>query len=240
MSKSVCFNIGEGFAREGDFYVPSGIINNIRIKPYNGKMMIYVSVKGEYKTYVIKDEIFDLIASQFDTVMGIVGWVDHRAQFITTYCSNRVNCEAIQCFAFFHNGVEHVSSYRGNCCKECQDNSLLFWAKTIFEQDTDVRDVVVNQSPPQAYAVTRHGYDIYIISGSIGMNMMGNSYSVPSDVARLLRGLDVSRIVDIVMEVRCFRRVAPPVTHTSYECQCSDCYSEGMVVRVEAILARMT
>jgi hypothetical protein len=243
MSESVSFNIGEGFAREGDFYVPTfKTFNEIRIKPHNGKMMIYLVIKNVFdmiKTCIIDGEFFDLLASRFSTIKDIVVWVDHNYRYISVpeYCSMR--CVATRATEFTYNGVRHIASVWNNCCKECRDNNLLLRMEKPFNLDITKRSIEIKREPFQTFEAMRGNYLVSVGSMSITVREPGCEFLfVPCDVGRLLVGLDAETIVDIVMEVGCYNNILPWVTHTASECQCEECCSEEMVRRVEEVLAR--
>jgi hypothetical protein len=252
MSKSVCFNIGNGFVREGDFYVPIfETRRTIRIKPHNGKMAIYVvdvDMWRAHGTCVLEGETFDLLASQFGTIEDIVRWVDRNYCDIPKYDYSSVICIARHARVFTYNGVEHVASVGTGCCKECYNNNILLCIGDMLGLNIDRRNIEIEDGFPQ------HGkesgrtistwYNRYLVSSTKGsISICGPdyiAYPVPHDVARLLLGFSLEKVAEIVMEVGCFRKASPSTAHTSYECQCDNCYSERMVVRVEEVLARMT
>jgi hypothetical protein len=241
MSKSVSFNIGEEFTQAGKFCVPKfKTVNKFRIKQHEGSLMIYITQVVSLHTYIVRDEVFDFISSQFNTIREVVEWMDLHHGHIFMYYGASVQCNSMDLVMFEHNGVEHTSSL-GSCCRRCQDNSLLRLLKDLFHQDFETVDIERNVEVFQS----TERYDKYWFDfngGSITVwHDDWNIYrDVPDDVARLLFGLDAKLIHDIVMEVGCYREMDLTIRHTSYGCQCDNCYSEEMVERVEEVLARMT
>jgi hypothetical protein len=240
MSKRICFRF-EGFVREGDFYVPEFETNNtFRIKLLNGYARVYITMASN-DTITVEGEIFDLIVSQNNTIRDAILWVDDNYELILHhYVEDAIRCSETSFFAFTHNNVEYSTSYFGNCCKECSNNFLLFTLKGMFGQSVETRYIVKDDVEPIWHDISRNGVRLIIDDGFIHINTGNYHINIPGDVCRLLLGIDPEVVFDIILNTECFRDTQLGRIHTINECQCESCFSEEMVGRVEAVLARMT
>jgi hypothetical protein len=244
MSKSVCFRI-EGFTSESGYFVPAfNTINDFSVKigDRDALQAIYVTYLRIDSTYVVRGEILDFIIGQFNTIREVIEWIDANIRLIFRHYDHTgvIACYAKRHFAFVHNGVERITALN-DACKDCMDNHLLLSLKERFRDEVEVRDIVVNPDEGFEHVEYRGGYGVYFDSRIyLSSPQWPEQLYVPDGVVRLLIGLDVGTICDIIAEARCYREEIFDYVHTLEECQCNDCYSEEMVVCVEAILARMT
>jgi hypothetical protein len=244
MSKSICFRI-EGFTLENGYFRPVfNTINDFSIKyrDDNGSLTIYITYVKIARTYVMRGEVSDFIVGQFETIREVVEWIDTNIRLIFRHSNyvGVINCYAENYFSFMHNGVEHIAALAG-ACDDCMDNHLLISLKMRFEDEVNYHYVVGPHDVKFEHVEKRDGYDVYFDSDiSINYLPWGGRFYVPDGVVRLLIGLDVGTVCDIIVEAGCYRKNMFKHTHTVEECQCSDCFSEEMVERVEEVLARMT